>query len=96
MSRKLLTSEGMEECLDRCGRDRIGREIAQEMRLAVEVAMDFLDRTPVGEKLDLRGMCPSGYTYEHCGHWDGTEECRERLAKKAASRSSARLVLCED
>lgn len=68
------------------------RKEAVAMQRAVKHAMAVLDRAPAGETVAFEGSCPSGNTYEGYTPWDGTEECREAIAVKAARMTATQLV----
>lgn len=84
MSQKILNNEKwFDEFVGRWTDKEHGKKLAHRLQLRVQHAMEVLDETPVGDEVVFEGSCPSGSTYEGYFTWDGTRECREKIAEKA-------------
>jgi hypothetical protein len=84
MSQKILNNEQwVKEFVARWSDKEHGLKLARRLQVRVEHAMKVLDKTPIGEEVVFEGSCPSGSTYEGFFTWDGSEEVREKIAKKA-------------
>lgn len=73
------------------------RKLALRLRAAVQHAHRVLDNTPIGEVVTFEGGCPSGSTYTGGEIWDGTDECRQKIARQAYSLgnfTSSYALLC--
>lgn len=75
-----LVNEYVNKCTDN---EERRRRLAVDFTRRVQHAMDVLDSTPIGEKVVFEGSCPSGPTYEGETLWDGTDDTRTEIARRA-------------
>ena len=83
MSQKILNAKWYDKFVAQRVDKEYARELARRLQNRVQYAMDVLDKTPIGDEVVFEGSCPSGNTYEGYFTWDGTSECREKIAEKA-------------